>query len=236
MWLILNSIQWLLILIATTICGSIAMLLALISPIWSFYFSKHVWARCFCIIAGARVEVKNLDRIKNLEEHVIFCANHQSNYDIIAMYRAAIKPIYFIAKKELKNLPFIGWYVSAIGMIFIDRSDREKAMKSMKEAGQLIKSGKDVITFPEGTRSRTGELKMFKRGSFIIAKNSNIKIVPVGISGSYDVNPPKSIKLRPKKITVNFGEPINPNENQNLSPEKLADLTKEKVAHLIDEI
>ena len=235
MWLILNSIQWLLILIVTIICGPIAMLLALVSPNISFYFSKHVWARMFCILAGANIEIKNRERIDNLDEHVIFCSNHQSNYDIIAIYRSAINPIYFIAKKELKNLPFIGWYISTIGMIFIDRSNREKAMESMKEAGRLIKSGKDVITFPEGTRSRTGELQMFKRGSFIIAKASNIKIIPVGIAGSYKINPPKSFQLRPGKITVNFGEPINPEIYSHYSPEKLADLTKEKVAQLIEE-
>ena len=216
------------------ICGPIAMLLALISPKSSFYFSKHIWARMFCIFAGAHIKIKYIDRIKRLDEHVIFCANHQSNYDIIAIYRSAINPIYFIAKKELKTLPFIGWYISTIGMIFIDRSDREKAMASMKEAGQLIKSGKNVITFPEGTRSRTGELQMFKRGSFIIAKSSNIKIIPVGISGSYAVNPPNSFKLRPGKIIVNFGEPINPEEYPHYKPEKLADLTKEKVAQLIE--
>ena len=75
---------------------------------------------------------------------------------------------------------------------------------------------------------------MFKRGSFIIAKSSNIKIIPVGISGSYAVNPPNSFKLRPGKIIVNFGEPINPEEYPHYKPEKLADLTKEKVAQLIE--
>ena len=133
MWLILNSIQWLLILIVTIICGPIAMLIALVSPKTSFFFSKHVWARMFCILAGANIQIKNRGRIANLDEHVIFCSNHQSNYDIIAIYRTAINPIYFIAKKELKNLPFIGWYIRTIGMIFIDRSNREKAMESMKK-------------------------------------------------------------------------------------------------------
>ena len=103
MWWIVNSIQWLFLLVGTLICGPIAILLALISQKASFYFSKHIWARIFCIIAIARVRVKNIDQIKNLDEHVIFCANHQSNYDIFAMYRCAINPIYFIAKKELKN-------------------------------------------------------------------------------------------------------------------------------------
>ncbi len=235
MWLIINSIQWLLILTVTFVCGPIAVLLALISPKVSFYFSKHAWSRLFCIIAGVRIEIKNINRIKELDEHAIFCSNHQSNFDVVALYRTSINPIHFIAKKELKNLPFIGWYISSIGMIFIDRSNREKAIESMKKAGKLIKSGKDVFTFPEGTRSRTGELQMFKRGSFIIAKSNNIKIIPIGISGSYEVNPPKSFNLRPGKITVNFGDPLSPNDYKSYTPEKLADLTKEKVAQLIAE-
>ena len=108
--------------------------------------------------------------------------------------------------------------------------------KRAKKAGELIRSGKDVVTFPEGKRSTTGELNLFKRGSFIIAQSSNIKIVPVAIKGSFRVNPPKSLKLRPGKITLNFGHPINPADFPDFSPEKLANHTQKKVAELLAEI
>ncbi len=202
----------------------------------SFWVSKHIWARLLCIVTGAKTKTLNMDRIKNNNEYVIFCVNHQSLFDIIALYRVLSKPIYFIAKKELKKMPFIGWYVYASGMIFIDRSNRENAMKSIKKAGELIRSGKDVVTFPEGKRSTTGELNLFKRGSFIIAQGSNIKIVPVAIKGSLRVNPPKSLILRPGKITLNFGHPINPADFPDFSSEKLANHTQEKVAELLAEI
>ena len=121
-------------------------------------------------------------------------------------------------------------------MIFIDRTNREKAMQSMKKAGTLIKNGRNVITFPEGTRSSDGKLNLFKRGSFIIAKNSNIKIVPVAIKGTLEVNPPNSFKLRSNEIVVNFGTPIDPLDYPDLSPEQLASLTQKQVSTLLEEV
>ena len=77
---------------------------------------------------------------------------------------------------------------------------------------------------------------LFKRGSFIIAKNSNIKIVPVAIKGTLEINPPNSFKLRSNKIAVNFGTPIDPLDHPNLSPEQLASLTQKQVSTLLEEV
>ena len=110
--------------------------------------------------------------IGNLKEKIIYDSIiYKNNPNITPINKVnRDKPIHFIAKKELKKIPFIGWYVTAAGMIFIDRTNREKAMRSMKKAGTLIRNGRNVITFPEGTRSSNGKLNLFKRGSFIIKK------------------------------------------------------------------
>ena len=98
------------------------------------------------------------------------------------MYMSLDRPIFFIAKKEIKQIPFLGWYMSIAGMIFLDRSNHENAMRSMRNAGNEIKKGKNIISFPEGTRSKTNQIGQFKRGSFIIAKEGKIPIVPVAIN------------------------------------------------------
>jgi 1-acyl-sn-glycerol-3-phosphate acyltransferase len=236
MWKIINLIQWVFIFLAIIFSGILAILALIISKNLSFWIAKNIWSRLLCAIVFSPVYLHNKQRISELDKPVIYCANHQSMYDIPAMFISMDKPIHFIAKKELKKIPFIGWYVSSAGMIFIDRSNTEKAMSSMQKAGELILSGRNVVTFPEGTRSKNGKLNLFKRGSFIIAKNSNITIVPVAIKGTLEVNPPSSFKLRSHKINVNFGDPIDPIDYPNFSAEQLAQLTQESVANLLAEI
>ena len=94
------------------------------------------------------------------------------------------------------------------GMIFIDRSDRKSAIESMNEAGKLILGGRNVITFPEGKRSKNGEIKAFKKGSFYIAKENNINIIPIAIHGANSINKPGSFQLHKGEIKVNFGQKI----------------------------
>ena len=124
------------------------------------------------------------------------------------MYMSLDRPIFFIAKKEIKQIPFLGWYMTIAGMIFLDRSNHENAMRSMRNAGNEIKKGKNIISFPEGTRSKTNQIGLFKRGSFIIAKEGNIPIVPVAIYGSNQINPSGTLTLRKGTIKTKIGKPI----------------------------
>ena len=220
----------------TSISGILATIALLFSKQFSFWIAKNIWSRSLCAIVFSSVKTHNKNRLTNLKEPVIYCANHQSMYDVPALFLSSDKPIHFIAKKELKNIPFIGWYVTAAGMIFIDRSNSEKAMKSMDKAGKLILSGRNVVTFPEGTRSKDGKIGLFKRGSFIIAVRSNIKIVPVAIKGTSQINPSNNFTLRPAKIEINFGSPIVPGDYPTYSAEEIAKLTQQKVSSLFNEL
>ena len=153
-----NLVQIILIFISTTISAFLALVALLISKEASFKVAKNIWARSLCIIAGCNIITKGINNLQDLEGPVIFCANHLSNFDIIAIYMAIDRPIYFIAKKELNKIPFLGWYMKVAGMVFIDRTNQTKAINSLKEAGELIKKGRNIITFPEGTRSKNGEI------------------------------------------------------------------------------
>jgi 1-acyl-sn-glycerol-3-phosphate acyltransferase len=128
--------------------------------------------------------------------------------DIPAIFQSILVPLLFLAKKELKKVPFLGWYGSFIGMIFIDRKNREKAYQSLRKAGEKIKKGSNVISFPEGTRSKDGRLQIFKRGTFFLASESDIGVVPIAVSGARDVMPAGSFKMRPGTITVRIGKPV----------------------------
>ncbi len=225
-------------LIAIFICTFIAALTASICLIFSkkvaFLISKNIWAKTICKIVGIKIKVSNIQLLKDQTESVIFCANHQSNFDIIALFVAIDRPIYFIAKKELKKIPFLGWYMQLAGMIFIDRSDRKSAIESMDEAGKLILSGRNVITFPEGKRSKNGEIKAFKKGSFFIAKENNINIIPIAIHGANSINKPGSFRLQKGEIIINFGEKIISQSCETI--EELTQQTREKIIKLHNDI
>lgn len=233
--IIVNIIQVFIVVVSTMFSAVIAALALLVSRETSFWVAKNIWAKSILKIVGSKVNVKGLENLREVNQPVIFCANHLSNFDIIAIYIAVDRPVYFIAKKELSKIPFLGWYMRAAGMVFIDRSNREKAMTSMKEAGELINRGRNIITFPEGTRSKKGTIGKFKKGSFIIAYEGKIPIVPIAIRNSNNVNPTESLKINKTTINLEIGELID-EYNKFDSPENLADFTKNKVIALYNSI
>ena len=119
-----------------------------------------------------------------------------------------------------------------VGMIFIDRGNKEKAFESMRKAGQLIKDGRNVISFPEGTRNTDGKMKIFKRGSFIMAKAGNISIVPIAIKGAREVLPSEKMRLRPGVIKVKIGKPISGDQFTKDDVDLFANYVRDKVVEM----
>jgi 1-acyl-sn-glycerol-3-phosphate acyltransferase len=232
---IINLCQIVLIFTITVISAVVAAITLPFSKTLSFFVAKNIWAKSICLISRCKITVTGLKNLPDFHQPVIFCANHLSNFDIIALYIAINRPIYFIAKKELSKVPFLGWYMNLAGMIFIDRSNSEKAMQSMRNAGNLIKKGRNIVTFPEGTRSKDGEMKKFKKGSFIISKESKIPIIPTAIKNSNHVNPNNSFILKEGTIQIVFGKIIT-NINHFDSPEELSIYTQNKVKELVNNI
>src|SRR5690606_2843749 len=114
----------------------------------------------------------------------IFLMNHQSMVDIPAAFASIPANLRFVAKHSLKHIPFLGWYMSMTGMIFVNRNDRRKAFQSLQQAADRIREGASILAFPEGTRSRDGVLLPFKRGPFLLALESGVPVIPVVIDGS----------------------------------------------------
>lgn len=235
---IVDALRFTLIAIATIYSGLMVVLLSLLTlrSQWGLKFVAYrVWGPSLLFAAGAKLKVYGLEKLPK-KEAVIFVSNHASQMDIPALFRALPLAVHFVAKKELKNIPFLGWAIWASGMIFVDRKNREKALKSMQDAGQLIKKGKNVISFPEGTRSKSGKIQHFKRGSFIIAQSANVGIIPIGIKGAYEVLRPGSLHIRPGTIQIKIGEVFYPGDYPDASPDQLAKIAQEKVSQLLQQI
>ena len=177
--------------------------------------ARRFWGPMHWRLNGSRMFVEPLPAV-DWSQPYIFLMNHQSAMDIPCAFAALPVNIRFVAKHVLKYVPFLGWYMAMTGMIFINRSNHHQAVQSLQRAGERIRSGKSILAFPEGTRSRDGRIMPFKKGPFIIAIAAQVPIIPVAIEGSLQTLPQGSIWLRQHDIRVKVGQPI---ATQGLTPE-----------------
>ncbi len=157
------------------------------------------WSKDNLWLSRARVEIEGLENI-DLSKPQIFVANHSGLHDILSL--SAYLPIQFrwIAKKSLFNVPFMGWHMRRSGYIAIDRENPRDAAKSIIEAAAVIRNGVNAIAFPEGTRSRTGDLGNFHSGAFSLALRTAVPLVPISLDGSYRVIAPKTLQVNPGTV------------------------------------
>lgn len=137
-----------------------------------------------------------------------FAMNHQSLFDIVAAFVCIPVNLRFVAKKSLRWIPFLGWYMTVTRMVFIDRQNREDAKRSLEEACEKIKTGISILTFPEGTRSPDGRILPLKKGLFIMAIQAGVPIVPVAIEGAHSLLKRDTPRIQPCRIDLAIGEPI----------------------------
>jgi 1-acyl-sn-glycerol-3-phosphate acyltransferase len=134
--------------------------------------------------------------------------NHQGNFDILALTLAIPRRFSWIAKEELFRVPLFGGAMRRAGYIPLDRSDGRRALKSMDAAAARIRNGSSVVVFPEGTRTKDGNLLPFKRGGFLLAAKAGVPVVPLTINGSMKINPRNRLELYPGVIRISFAEPV----------------------------
>lgn len=185
-------------------------------PSWVLVIVRRVWAPFILFISGIELEIEGLDKIKENENYIIM-SNHTSYLDVPILLSAYPKNIYFIAKRELLRIPFFGWMMWLLGMIFIDRSNPKRSIRSMKIAALKLKTGKNVLVFPEGTFDESKKLLPFKKGTFHIAVKAKMSILPVAIIGGHDIWPKGNLfSLRKGKVTVRFGEAFKQEETDDV--------------------
>ncbi|HET8715375.1 MAG TPA: lysophospholipid acyltransferase family protein [Holophagaceae bacterium] len=141
---------------------------------------------------------------------VVFFANHASLMDPPLLVSTLPDHPVFIAKRELGWVPVLGWAIHLAGFILIDRGNRAKAYASLADAAARIRAGQSVAIFPEGTRAADGRLLPFKRGSFHLAKEAGVPLVPLAIRGGHAVLPKGDWRVRPGTYTLTVGAPLDP--------------------------
>ena len=174
---------------------------------WGYIPGKY-WSKIMCALAFVTVEVKGNEYL-NPNQSYIFAANHQSLYDVFLIYGWIGFSFKWIMKKELRKIPFVGSACKAAGHIFMDRENPIKALHSIENAKKILSQGVSLAIFPEGSRTRTGNIGKFKRGAFQIAKDVQLPIVPVTIDGGYTIMPFSRIYPVPGKLTLTIHPPVS---------------------------
>ncbi len=187
---------------------------------WAVFFSllgvgedrihrfARLWARILLFLARVPVEVSGRRHVR-LDGPQIFAANHQSDVDTLVALACMPVPFRWIAKQELFRVPLFGMAMRNAGYIPIDRRNHASAMKSMEQAARTIRKGHSVMTFPEGTRSSDGTLQPFKQGTFHLAIQAGVPIVPVTILGSSAIMPKRSLKITPAPVKLIIDRPVD---------------------------
>jgi len=170
---------------------------------------QRVWADGLAKGWGMEVEAHGVEQLDPQGTYV-FMANHLSHVDIVALFVALPLHVGFLAKKELRKVPFLAQAMVAGGHVFIDRKQRTNAFSVMSEAAQDVANGASLVVFPEGTRGFAEHIQPFKRGGFHLARQANVPVVPVGLRGTRNILGREDYLIRPGRVEVHVGAPIAP--------------------------
>lgn len=169
---------------------------------------QQFWSRSFFWLMFLPVSVDGTEHIRPGQSYV-FVSNHQSMFDVWLVYGWLPVIFKWLMKAELRKVPFVGTGCKAAGHIFVERRNAKAAMESLKEVEKQLTGGVCTVIFPEGTRSLNGELGRFKRGAFQIAIDLGLTVIPLSLSGCFDVMPKGALAVRRHSVHMHIGEPID---------------------------
>jgi 1-acyl-sn-glycerol-3-phosphate acyltransferase len=170
------------------------------------HWCARTWSRLILATTGVRVDVVGLERLEPGRTYV-FVSNHQSIYDIPILFWSLPYQLRIMAKESLGRVPFLGWHLSRTGHMLVDR--RHPGRRVFAWASRLTSNGLSLIMFPEGTRSRDGRVARFKGGSFYLALQAGLPIVPLSVVGSRHVMLKGRLATYPGRVRLVVHDPID---------------------------
>lgn len=230
-----NLIQIPAISIATGICGLIALFVSLFEKSGrAQHRIAQFWARILVWLSGSNLIVRGRE---NLLQHpvAVYASNHTSYMDIPVVFSSLPFQFRILAKKELWPIAFIGWYLARSGQISIDRVTARGTLTSLATGVRALNSGMPLFVFPEGGRTEDGELQPFMSGAAYMAIRAQVPVVPIALSGVYDLLPMHTHHFYRSELTLTVGEPIETRGMKIRQAEELNERLRAAIAALLTE-
>ena len=203
-----NIVQAPLLFLSTAVCGSLALLASLFDRRGRLQHRiARIWGRLCVWSSGSSLEIRGL---VNLRRHpvAVYAANHTSYMDTPVVFAALPFQFRILARKELWSWPFIGWYLGRSGQIQIDTANPRATLSSLGVGVKALRAGMPLFVFPEGARTPDGKMQSFLSGAAYLAIRAQVPLVPVALSGVYDLLPIHTRHFFPGKLVLAAGEPI----------------------------
>ncbi len=198
------------VLLATPLLGAASYALSYVNIRWSVYMGV-LWAKYSLWISMIRAQVYGSENIDPTQSYVVV-VNHESNLDIVGLYGFLPVDFRWVMKIEIRKIPILGPACERMKHVFIDRSNREKAIESLQRAKSQLTNGTSILFFPEGTRNNKPEMLPFKKGAFRMAIDLQLPVLPVTLRNTGVLLPNNSVEARPGTLELVIHKPI-PVEN-----------------------
>jgi 1-acyl-sn-glycerol-3-phosphate acyltransferase len=189
----------------------------------------HTWGKWVCSLAGAKIDRTDSGNAP-ADEILLIVSNHQADFDIPLLSGYAGRPLAFVAKKELANIPLLSRWMGLMGCIFLDREDRRKQVAQIRETIDTLKAGQSMVIFPEGTRSGSDEMGPFAKGSLNIALKAGVRIQPVTLQGTWRLKPKGKIRFPGGRVRMVIHPCIDPAALAEADQDRLHEIVRDCIA------
>ncbi|MBU8892807.1 MAG: 1-acyl-sn-glycerol-3-phosphate acyltransferase [Bacteroidales bacterium] len=232
---------WLLIIVVTLINAPLFVVIWLLTVLFDKklhilnYFANFWGSEFTVLVPGWKIEVIGKEKLKINNSNIIV-ANHQSQEDILLMYRLGV-PFRWVSKAEVFRIPVYGWLMHLKGDIKLKRSSKSSIIKMMIDSEKVLSKGCSITIFPEGTRSKTNELGKFKEGAFLLAQKAKTSLVPVVIYGTGNKFFSSNFFFKGKhKVTIKILDEIPFKEFEYMETRELANKVREQIKTELDQL